>query len=144
MFRARPACLFLALTAAVGSAGTAAAQSDPGATVVTHHETIPNPVFGSSLRVAPACRYVVEPCAWEQPSTWTGAVVPGLGGRVIVDANVRIHTRTAAALAVGVYPGGTLSFSPGASTRLLTADLVVFAGGALEIGTRLQPIPPGL
>ena len=42
----------------------------------------------------------------------TAAVVPGLGSRVIVDGNIRIHNQTSAALSVGVYPGGRLSFNP--------------------------------
>ena len=61
--------LGLATTAAIGLAATAAAQSEPGATVVTHHETIPNPVFGSSFRVAAACKQVLLPCDWGQPDT---------------------------------------------------------------------------
>jgi hypothetical protein len=137
---ARPARLFVAAATAAGLATPAAAQSEPGATVVTHHETIPNPVFASTFRVAAACKSVLQPCAWEQPGTWTVAAVPGLNSRVIVDGDVRINGQTAAALSVGVYPGGTLSFSAVASTRLRTADLVVFAGGALEIGTRRRPI----
>ena len=112
MFLARPARLLLATTAAVGLAGSAHAQSDPGATVVTHHETIPNPVFGSGFRVAAACRNVAQPCAWEQPGTWTAGAVPDLASRVIVDGRVRIHGAAADALAVGIYPGGALVLQP--------------------------------
>jgi hypothetical protein len=59
---------------------------------------------------------------------------------VIVDGYVQIDDQSASALAVGIYPGGTLAFSPSANTRLATGDLVVFDGGTLFIGTETQPI----
>src|SRR4051812_11350068 len=78
------------------------AQSDPGATVVTHHEMIPNPLFGSTHRVAAVCKGVSSPCSWESPGTWSTNVVPDLNTKVIVDGNVQIHNTSAQALDVGV------------------------------------------
>ncbi|HRW10272.1 MAG TPA: hypothetical protein P5121_34450, partial [Caldilineaceae bacterium] len=60
------------------------AQDDPGPTVVTHHETIPNPVFGSALRVADGCKAVVTPCAWAAASTWREGRVPDAADKVII------------------------------------------------------------
>jgi hypothetical protein len=116
------------------------AQAEPGATVQTHHETVPNPVFGSSFRVSPSCQGISAPCAWDSPGTWTAGSVPSLSTRVIIDGNVRIRTLDAVALEVGVYPTGVLSFDPAVNTRLRTGDIVVFAGGKLEIGTPSAPI----
>lgn len=82
------------------------AQSDPGPTVVTHHETIPNPVFGSLLRVAEPCKAVQTPCAWEANSTWTTGTLPDSDSRVIIDGFVQINQAGAMAHAVGIYPGG--------------------------------------
>lgn len=123
-------------------AGIVAAQGEPGPTVMTHHETIPNPVFGSTFRVASSCRDIAQPCAWEDPATWTTGTVPGFDTRVIVDGAVRINDLSAVARSVGVYPGGALSFNPTAVTRLLTAEVFVFAAGTLQIGTRTRPIQP--
>ena len=116
------------------------AQSDPGPTVVTHQETIPNPVFGSSLRVADQCKAVQTPCAWEANSTWRTGTIPDSDSRVIIDGFVQINRESALAHAVGIYPGGQLRFNPAANTQLQSGDIVVFAGGAFTIGTVGQPI----
>jgi G8 domain len=130
----------IAVLVHLAAAVSLAQSSDPGATVVTHHETIPNPVIGSLERVAPACRNTGSPCPWEQAATWTTGQVPSGSSRVIVDGAVRVTTTTAVAASIGVYPGGHLSFAPQTSTRLSTADLVVFSGGTLEVGTAAAPI----
>lgn len=124
--------------AAAQSTGTA-----PGATVTTHLETFPNPVHNSGFTVAPACRTTTQPCDWSKPSTWRSGSVPRSGDRVVVDGNVEIGDRQAVARSVGVYPGGTLTFAPNARTLLTTADLVVFDGGALNVGTRGAPVNAG-
>ncbi|MEZ4510507.1 MAG: G8 domain-containing protein [Chloroflexota bacterium] len=118
----------------------AAPVADPGPVVQTHHETIPNPVYGSAQRVVAGCKGVATPCAWEAASTWTTGAVPDGSSRVIVDGVVRIGGETAVSHSIGIYPGGQLSFAPNANTRLQTADIVVFEGGNLEIGRVAQPI----
>ena len=112
---------------------------EPGATITTHQETIPNPVFGSTFRVSAACKGVQTPCAWESTSTWNAGSIPTANTRVIVDGNVMING-TSQVLHVGVYPDGKLSFNPSANTKLSTGDLIVFPGGTLTIGTEQQPI----
>ncbi|MCB9156666.1 MAG: G8 domain-containing protein [Caldilineaceae bacterium] len=116
------------------------AQSEPGPTVVTQHETIPNPVFGSTLRVAEVCKGVAEPCAWDAAATWTAGAPPDADSLVIVDGAVQINDENAVARAVGIYPGGQLYFNPATNTQLQSADIVVFAGGLLQIGALDQPI----
>lgn len=116
------------------------AQSDPGPTVVTHHETIPNPVFGSLWRVADECKAVQTPCAWEADSTWTTGTRPDSDSRVIIDGFVQINSESALAYAVGIYPGGELRFNSAANTQLHSGDIVVFAGGVLTIGDVVQPV----
>ena len=140
--QARPCRLLLVAGLLTVNAGMVAAQGEPGPTVTTHHETIPNPVFGSAFRVASACRGAAAPCAWEDAATWSAGTVPDLDTRVIVDGVVTIRGTGAVARSVGVYPAGRLSFNPSAATRLRTAELVVFAGGTLQIGTRALPIAP--
>lgn len=142
--RHRSVALLVVPLVGLAAARPAAAQGEPGATVVTHHETIPNPVFGSTFRVAPACQRIKLACGWESAATWTAGAVPDANTRVIVDGAVRIDGATAVALSVGVYPEGRLSFNPDAVTRLRTADLVVFAGGHLQIGTPNRPIQPAV
>lgn len=123
-----------------GTLQPAYAQSEPGSTVVTHHETIPNPVFGSLLRVAEQCKAVQTPCDWEANSTWTTGSPPDGDSRVIIDGFVQINQEDAIARAVGIYPGGELRFNPAANTQLQSGDIVVFGGGVLTIGDVAQPI----
>ncbi|MEZ4676710.1 MAG: G8 domain-containing protein [Caldilineaceae bacterium] len=116
------------------------AQSDPGPTVVTHHETIPNPVFGAAQRVVSHCKDATAPCAWEATSTWSTGTLPDATANVIIDGIVQINEIGAIAQSIGIYPGGLLRFNPAATTQLQTADIVVFAGGTLAIGSPAEPI----
>ena len=127
----------------LGFSPIASAQSSPGEFIELPTERVPNPVHGSSFAVASSCRSVTQPCAWDSPSTWTAGQVPGTGTRVIIDGNVQIADDSAVARSIGVYPDGLLSFATNADTQLRTADLVVFQGGTLEIGTNAAPIATG-
>ncbi len=126
--------------ACVGRPSACIAAPDPGATVATMTDTFPNPVFGSTLRIDSACKNVASPCDWNTPGTWTTGQVPTAGDKVIVDGFVRINSQSAVADGVGVYPGGVLTFNPNANTRLQLANLIVFNGGTLLVGTSAQPI----
>jgi len=119
---------------------TAHAQTAPGRDIITHHETIPNPVFNSEFRVASGCRSVVQPCDWNDPNTWRSGRVPDPDTRVIVDGHVQIQDQRAIAQSIGVYPGGKLTFASNADTQLRTGDLIVFDDGTLHIGTDAAPI----
>ena len=111
-----------------------------GAVVKTHHEMVPNPVYGSDVRIAEACKDAAQSCDWASPSTWTTGSVPDGDSLVIVDGHVQIQDLNALAHSVGIYPDGKLSFAANENTRLSVADLLVFQGGTLEIGTENSPI----
>ena len=130
------AILSLFLTPAFPSALAA----DPGATVVTRHETIPNPVFGSTFRVSQSCQTSSSPCAWESPSTWTAGRIPDGTTPVIIDGKVQIHDQAATALDIGLYDNGVLSFDRTQRTKLTVGTIVVFSGGTLIVGTETEPI----
>lgn len=118
--------------------GVTQAQAIPGEYIVTHHETIPNPVYNSGFRVAVGCQSAE--CYWDNPSTWQTGTVPNSNSRVIVDGNVKIRNQNAVARSVGIYSGGKLTFASNVNTSLQTADLIVFDDGTLEIGTANGPI----
>lgn len=132
--------LLLVLLLAIAGPQSAEAQDGPGATIDTHHESIPNPVFGSDVRVAPSCQAPAEPCDWNDSATWLTSAVPAPDSLVIIDGHVEIRDQAAQALSIGIYPGGRLSFARDADTRLQTADLVVLDGGWLDIGTATAPV----
>ncbi len=117
----------------------ALAQSDPGPVVITHHETIPNPVYGSTERVTETCKEVTTPCAWEAPTTWHTGLLPTADSKVIIDGNVQINDESAIAQSIGIYSGGTLTFNALATTQLQSGEIVIFAGGQLVAGTAAQP-----
>jgi len=115
-------------------------KEGPGATIETHHESIPNPVFNSEFRVAASCKTASQACFWDNPSTWQSGTVPNDDTLVIVDGQVQIRDQNAIARSIGVYPGGKLTFATNANTQLKTADLLVLDGGLLHIGTENAPI----
>lgn len=119
---------------------SAQAQTDPGARIATHHESILNPVYNSGFRVAAGCRSVEQACRWDNPDTWQLARVPDRNSLVIIDGHVRIRDQSAIARSIGIYPGGKLTFASDTNTQLQTADLMVLDGGTLEIGTGNIPI----
>ena len=83
----------------------------PGMMVHTHHEMIPNPVYGTNVRVAEACKGVAQGCDWSSASTWVTGAVPDGDSRVIVDGHVRIQDLNALARSIGIYPEGKLAFA---------------------------------
>ena len=122
------------------NAATVTVTFDLGAVIHTHHEMIPNPVYGTNVRVAEACKGVAQGCDWSSASTWVTGAVPDGDSRVIVDGHVRIQDLNALARSIGIYPEGKLAFAANDNTRLSVADLLVFQGGTLEIGTQNSPI----
>ncbi|MCP4523610.1 MAG: hypothetical protein GY828_05335, partial [Candidatus Gracilibacteria bacterium] len=78
---------------------------------ITHMENIPNPTFGSTFTVSEACKPTHLPCAWENTSTWTHGMLPGLETAVIIDGKVQINDTTPVARHVVVHPTGELYFN---------------------------------
>ena len=86
---------------------------------------------------------MAQGCDWSSPTTWVTGSVPDGDARVVVDGHVQIRDLNAQARSVGIYPEGKLTFAANADTQLRVADLLVFQGGALEIGTKSSPIGSG-
>jgi hypothetical protein len=82
---------------------------------------------------------------WSAPTTWSAGRVPGAGDRVHVD--------TATAVTYDVQSDesldcadvdGILHFATNTNTRLKIGNLMIMAGGALEVGTSAAPVPDGI
>ena len=124
MIKHTPLIFFIGIWFALFIGTRATAQTDPGPVIITHHESIPNPVYGSGFRVAPSCQNATQPCQWDDPDTWALQTVPNADSLVIIDGYVEIRDQNAEAKSVGVYPSGQLTFAPDADTCLETADLL--------------------
>ncbi|MEQ1878395.1 MAG: G8 domain-containing protein, partial [Bdellovibrionia bacterium] len=109
--------------------------AEPGATLHGHKDTIPNPVFGVSFKS-------IASGSWSDPVTWSAGRVPAATDKVIIsrDTKVTIDSQTAIAHSIGVYPGGTLMFSPVHNTKLQVINLLVAQGGLLRMGDITTPI----
>ena len=75
----------------VSNPATVTVTFDLGAVIHTHHEMIPNPVYGTDVRVAEACKDVAQGCDWSSPTTWVTGSVPDGDARVVVDGHVQIR-----------------------------------------------------
>jgi hypothetical protein len=79
---------------------------------------------------------------WSSPGTWSPARVPLTTDRVAVAAGtvVTLDVQHGAAIrCVGIH--GELRFDPASDTRLWAGEVLVYAGGHLQIGTAAQPLP---
>ncbi len=83
--------------------------------------------------------------AWSDPATWSTKKTPSEGDRVWIVAghNVTYDSSSGARISC-IDVRGTLRFNTAASTRLKTANLMVWDEGALEIGTAADPIAAGV
>jgi hypothetical protein len=79
--------------------------------------------------------------AWSDPATWSINKVPGAGDRVVIAAGHKVTYDTASDAKIAcINVLGQFSFNTGANTRLKTVNIMVWEGGALEIGTPANPI----
>jgi len=87
--------------------------------------------------------HAVRSGKWSDPSTWSGAVVPGNCARVLIPLGVEVRVdQVITTRLTSIRVDGTLAFSPTKNTEL-RADTVVVAGtGAFEMGTAAAPILP--
>ena len=84
---------------------------------------------------------------WSDPAIWSTGRLPTDGDIVEVAAGTTVSYDVASAThlgGVGVQPGGTLRFRGDVVTRMYVTNLVVFAGGTLEIGTASAPVAPDI
>jgi G8 domain len=79
---------------------------------------------------------------WSSPATWSPARVPLTTDRVAVAPGtvVTFDVQHGAAIrCVGIH--GELRFDTAIDTRLWAGEVLVYAGGHLQIGTAAQPVP---
>jgi len=87
---------------------------------------------------------------WSTPAIWSLDRVPIAGDIVgimegtTVTYDVNDSTLSTPLATVEVQNGGTLTFSTAASTEMFVGNMVVLAGGTLNIGTQANPIPVGI
>jgi hypothetical protein len=79
---------------------------------------------------------------WSSPATWSPTRVPLATDRVAVAAGTLVTfdvQHVAAIQCVGIR--GELRFDTATDTRLWAGEVLVYAGGHLQIGTAAQPVP---
>lgn len=85
--------------------------------------------------------------AWSDPAIWSARRVPQQGDIVQISGGTLVEydaISDASIRAIGIHPGATLRFRSNVDTRLTVGTLIVFEGGALQIGRPAAPIPPGV
>ncbi|MGQ0572174.1 MAG: G8 domain-containing protein [Armatimonadota bacterium] len=103
-------------------------------------------VFGGAPSLAATPRITsVRDGRWSSPGTWEPKGVPGSGMAVAIAKGTTVEydvssDRELAAVEVE----GRLIFSEDRSTRLDAGNVIVRAGGALEMGSQSRPIPPSV
>jgi hypothetical protein len=83
--------------------------------------------------------------AWSNPSTWSAGRVPRVGDVVDIAPNTTVTydlVSDAALKTTEIQAGGHLVFRADINTRLTVANLLVLAGGELQIGTSANPVGP--
>ncbi len=133
----RPAIVslsLLTLLVAGGIVSAAHATTDPY--IQTPHDTVPN------FAQTPTIRSNVSQGNWDDATTWTPAQVPGPNDvvAILTSHTVTVRNQNAVAKTIGVWAGGMLRFEPSVNTRLKVGTLLVFSGGALEVGTTAAPV----
>jgi PKD repeat protein len=119
-----------------GATTYATASVVVGNYIVTPYETIPD--FGANPTVS-----AVHSGNWSNPATWSTGQVPGAGDVVAIGANTTVTydvVSTAAVNTVEVHSGGVLQFRPDINTELMVVNLLVLAGGTLQVGTTANPV----
>lgn len=124
---------------------------------VTVTEIVPTPPWDGTTLLAPvgsayACAGAPDFCAnptvssikdgnWSDPMTWSTAVLPISGDvvRVLHHVTCDVHSNSPLA-GLGISGGGVLTFRPDVKTRLTAVNVIVYADGALEMGTDAAPV----
>jgi PKD repeat protein len=84
---------------------------------------------------------------WSSASTWSTGQVPQAGDVVAIMAGSSVTYDMASSPSldtVAVEPGGLLQFRTDINTQILAANILVFYGGTLQVGTAGKPIAPGV
>jgi hypothetical protein len=105
--------------------------------IVTPFDTVPDFCAAPTIQSIASGR-------WSNPATWNPAHVPSAGDKVAIapGTNVTFDTQqTAAIQCVGIH--GRLTFDTTVNTKLWAGTILVYDGGAFQVGTSSQPIPAG-
>jgi hypothetical protein len=116
-------------------AAAAAAAQDHHHAITTPNDVIPG--FADAPTIVSA-----RAGAWSDPATWTPARLPAATDVVVIRHGVFYDAADGQAQVIGVESGGALRFAISFDTRLTVATLLVMTGGALEIGTAVEPVRP--
>ena len=111
--------------------------TDPNVQAIDlHMDVIPN-------FVAEPDNVAVRSGSWFDAATWSQGYVPIQGEVVrITDGTTVTYDGVSdvALEAIGVEPGGTLTFATDRDTKLVVGTMLIFEHGALEIGTPGSPV----
>ena len=88
-----------------------------------------------------ATHVAVRDGAWNNPGTWRGRKIPGLGAKVLIPKNRTLtYNRNSAEALDWLRVEGRLKFAHTKDTKLVLDTFVVAPAGELEIGTEDNPI----
>jgi PKD repeat protein len=108
----------------------------PGADIITPYDTIPN--FGAQPTIVS-----VNSGNWSSPSTWSLGRLPTTNDVVSIAAGTTVIYDTISTLnidTVAIQAGGSLTFRTDINTELMLTNLLVLAGGTLNVGTASNPV----
>lgn len=108
--------------------------------IVTAFDKIPN--FGASPTITAA-----RSGNWSDPGTWSLGRLPAAGDVVSIGTNAVVTYDLVSDVpvkTVAIQSGGSLRFRTDVNTRLTVVNLLVMAGGELQIGTQSNPVPAGV
>jgi PKD repeat protein len=104
--------------------------------ITTPYDNIPN--SGQSPTI-----FSTQSGNWSDPTTWSLGRLPTTGDVVSVDPNTTVTydlVSTSAIDTVVIQTQGHLDFRTDINTQLMVTNLLVLAGGELQVGTVLNPI----
>jgi len=79
--------------------------------------------------------------AWSNPATWSTHRAPGVNDRIAIGPGHSVLYDTVSDIKIAcIDVRGRLSFKTDANTRLKVANVMVWDGGVLEVGTPAQPV----
>jgi hypothetical protein len=105
--------------------------------ISTPNASIPNFSYGTSFTS-------IGSGNWSDSSTWSAGRVPADGDVVAISSShlVIYDVNSIARIkSLGIRPNGKLKFRVDINTKLIVTNLLIEAGGELEIGTAANPVP---
>jgi uncharacterized repeat protein (TIGR01451 family) len=119
-----------------GGSGTATGTVAVGDVIVTPADNIPN--FGANPTITAG-----RSGNWSDPGMWSLGRLPAAGDVVSIGGNTVVTydvVSDTAVKTVAIQSGSSLRFRTDINTRLTVVNLLVMAGGELQIGTAANPV----